>query len=172
MYNEICKKYSQSNLEYINLDKLTFKVIRKSNDNFFKIENSDKIRRNLSWQKEVIMPQSTIFDLGDINMLSRIHIRNSNIMKINIEIAKDEEGPFYTIEQNMTVVSGKIRIIKIGSLPCKFLKITVVKGSPLMNYQNFEFYGTKFTDLNNRYDAETLELIYYSVYNFIYKWDL
>ena len=104
MYNQISKKYSQSNLEYINLDKLPFKVIRKPNDNFFKIENCDKIRRNLSWNKEVMMPQSTIFDLGDINMLSRIHIQNSNIMKINIEIAKDEEGPFYTIEENMTIV--------------------------------------------------------------------
>lgn len=169
MYNQITNKYSQSNLEYMNLEKLPFKVIRKKNDNYFKIENSDKIRRNLSWKNEIILPQSTLFDLGDINMLSRIHIKNSNVMKINIEIAKDEEGPFYTVEQDMTIVSGKIRVIKIGSLPCKFLKITVIKGSPIMKCENFEFFGTKFADMNNKYDPETLELIYYSVYNFIYN---
>jgi len=144
-------------------------VIRKKNDNYFKIENPDKSRRNLCWKTEVILPQSTLFDLGDVNMLSRIHIRNSNIMKINIEIAKDEEGPFVMVEQNMTIVSGKIRVIKMGSLPCKYFRITVLKGSPLMKYENIECFGTKFTDLSNKYDAETMELIYYSVFNFVYK---
>ena len=90
-------------------------------------------------------------------------------MQINLEISKDELGPFIPIEQDMVVVSGKIRVLKIGSLPCKYFKLTIVKGSPIMDFKSMECYGLNINDIKNKFDEETLDLLLYNTYDIIYR---
>lgn len=164
----IQNKYAKSQLEYINLDKLAFKVIRKKNDNFTLINNSDKIRRNMAWSKELFSPQSTLFDLGDLYLLSRVHIKNSNMMRLKFEVSNNEEGPFVKVESDILVITGKIRVIKIGSLPCRYFRITILRGGPIMDFSRIECYGLHINDVKTKFDDDTLEILYYNSYDLLY----
>jgi hypothetical protein len=162
------KKTKQTN-KYVNLEPLKYKIIRKNGDKFYKIVDNTKIHRDVSWKDDIKWNQSTIFDLGDICLLSRIHIKNTNIMQINLEISKDEDGPYIPIEQEMTIVSGKLRVLKVGSLPCKYFKLTIIKGSPIMDFKSVECFGLNINDIKNKFDEETLDILLYNSYDIIYR---
>lgn len=153
--------------DYVILEKLDFRVIRKKGDNFYPILNEDKQRRNLGMKATTII-QSTLFELSELCLLSRIHFNNCNIMKISLEIAKEEKGPFIPVERDLLIVSGKKRILKVGSLPCKFFRIKVKEGSQLMKYGDISCYGMKHDSLKKKFDDETLELILYNTFSFLY----
>ncbi len=166
MMRTIQQKYSNSKLEYNNLDLLPFKIVSK---NKFNIVDEEKIRRNLPWKTEVFMPQSTIFDLQELCLLSRIHILDANVMRLDLEIAAEEKGPFVKIERNMEIVSGKVRILKVGSLPCRFVKLTVTRGCQIKDFKKMECYGLHTNDIKNKYDEDTLDLLFYNSYDLIYR---
>jgi hypothetical protein len=161
-------KYSQSNIDYINLDKLPAKVVRKANDGFYKINDNTKIRRDLAWRSETNINQTTLFDLKDLCLLSRIHFRDQKIMLIKLEIAENEQGPFVTVESNLCIISGKIRVIKVGSLPCRFVRLTIKKGYPIMDFSKMEFYGLQINQIKDKYDEDTLDILFYNTYDMIY----
>lgn len=167
----IQRKYSKSKLNYSNLDQLAFKVVRSKKDGFYKITDNSKVRRNLPWKTDNIIQQSTIFDLQELCLLTRIHITDAKVMRIDLEIASDDVGPFVKIERDMEIVSGQIRVIKVGSLPCRFFKITVKKGCPLQDYSKIECYGLHINDIKNKYDEETLDMLFYNSYDLIYRKD-
>lgn len=169
MMKQIKQKYSKSKLEYKNLDPLPFKIHRDEKDNFYKITDSSKIRRDVSWRTDKIIEQSTIFDLNELCLLSRIHFKDAKVMRIDLEIASDVVGPFIKIERDMEIVSGKIRIIKVGSLPCRFFKIKVTKGCSIMDYSKVECYGLHINDIKNKYDEDTLDILFYNSYDLIYR---
>ncbi len=162
-------KYSQSQIDYVNLDKLLFRVVRKNNDGFYKIIDNTKIRRDYAWRNETNINQCTLFDLKDLCLLSRIHLKDQKLMLIKLEIAENENGPFVVVESNLCVVSGKIRVIKVGSLPCRYVKITVKKGYPIMDFKKIEFYGLDINQIKDKYDDETLDLLFYNTYDMIYR---
>lgn len=166
---KIQDKYSKSQLNYINLDKLKFKVVRRKDDNFYKIVDNTKIRRNYSFSSEEIIKQSTLFDLGEMFLLSKIHISDSNLMKMKIEIAPSLQGPWVAVENDITIVSGKIRVLKIGSLPCRFFRLTVIKGCPIMDFNKIECWGLNINDIKSKYDEDTLDMLYYNSYDLIYR---
>lgn len=165
----IQEKYCKTQLNYINLDKLKFKVVRMKDDNFYKIVDNTKIRRNYSFTSEEIIKQSTLFDLGDMFLLSKVHIRDSNLMKMKIEIAPSLQGPWVAVENDITIVSGKIRVLKIGSLPCRFFRLTVIKGCPIMDFKKIECFGLNINDIKSKYDEDTLDMLYYNSYDLIYR---
>lgn len=167
-YNELEKKTKLINT-YVNLEPLKFKVVRKPDDNFYKIVDNTKIRRDFSYKYNSQIKESTLFDLGDLCLLSRIHIKNANIMQVNLEISKDEDGPFIPIEQDMLVVSGKVRVLKIGSLPCRFFKLTIIKGNPIMDFKAINCFGLNINDIKNKFDEETLDILLYNSYDLIYQ---
>jgi len=169
MMKNIQDKYSKSQLNYINLDKLKFKVVRRKDDKFYKIVDNTKIRRNYSFTSEEIIKQSTLFDLGEMFLLSKIHISDSNLMKMKIEIAPSLQGPWVSVENDITIVSGKIRVLKIGSLPCRFFRLTVLKGCPIMDFNKIECWGLNINDIKSKYDEDTLDMLYYNSYDLIYR---
>jgi hypothetical protein len=169
LMTQLRKKYSKSKLEYNNLDSLPFQVVRTNNDNFYNIVSENKIRRNLSWQTEKIVQQSTIFDLGDLCLLSRIHILDANVMRINLEVSPDLNSPFVKVAQDMDIVSGKIRILKVGSLPCRYFRIKVTKGCNIQDYKKIECFGLQINDIKNKYDEDTLDILFYNSYDLIYR---
>jgi hypothetical protein len=162
----IKEKYSKSKLEYNNLDQLPFKIISKSN---YKIVDQQKIRRNNPWTTEKIAPQSILCDLNELCLLSRIHILDANVMRIDLEISAEEKGPFIKIERDMEIVSGKVRIIKVGSLPCRFFKLTITRGCQLKDFKKILCYGLHTSEIKNKYDEDTLDLLFYNAYDLIYQ---
>lgn len=168
MMKSIQKKYSKSKIDYQLLKKLEFEVIRKPDDGFYKmVDNS--IRRNLSWKTEVILPQSTLFDLGRVVMLSRIHFYNSKIMDIRLSVSTEENGPFVNLFKDLIIISGNIRVLNVGNIPCRFFKVKVIRGSPLQEFNHVECFGMTLKDMQEIYDKETIELLLHSPYDLIYK---
>lgn len=168
MMKKIQEKYSQTKLDYINLDALSFKVVKDRSSNIKIVNNT--IRRNLpSWQNEIINEQTTIFDLKELCLLSRIHIYDSKVMRMDLEIALDENGPFVKVEKDMDIISGKIRVIKVGSLPCRYFKIHITRGCPLTNLRNIECFGLHINDVKNKFDEDTLDILFYNAYDLIYS---
>jgi len=140
-------KYSKSKLKYSYLDSLSYTVVKRN------IDKKNKI----------------LFDLYELCLLSRIHIKESKLMRIDLEVASDEMGPFIKVEQDMDIVSGQVKIIKVGSLPCRYFRITVKKGGPLLLAANLECYGFHINDIKNKYDEDTLDLLFYNTYDLIYR---
>jgi len=169
MMKQIQQKYSKSKLEYNKLDIIPFKILKEVNDNYYTIIQPEKIRRNLSWRTEPIIEQKILFDLNELCLLSKIHIYDANVMKLDLEIAKDIEGPFIKIQQEMEIVSGKVRILKIGSLPCRYFRIKIKKGCPIMDFKKIECYGLLINEIKNKYDEETLDILFYNTYDIIYS---
>ena len=68
-------------------------------------------------------------------LLSKTHIKPSHPKIIRIEIAKvNKEKEFIEVENEIDIVGGKTKIVGIGSLPCRYLKLTFLKGCPIMDY--------------------------------------
>ena len=167
--NKIHNIYSQSKLDYNNLELLPYKIIREKNDNFYNIVNNSKIRRDFPWKSDKSIVQSTTFDLNELCLLSRIHILDAKVMRVDVEIASDIKGPYTSIERDMEIVAGKIRIIKVGSLPCRYFRIKVTRGCQIMDYSKIECYGFHINEIKNKYDDETLDILFYNSYDLIYR---
>ena len=43
------------------------------------------------------------------------------------------------MENEIEIVRGKTKIVGIGSLPCRYLKLTFLKGCPIMDYSLWKF---------------------------------
>ena len=112
---------------YYQLSKIPFKVIRKANDHFYPIVNPTVIRRNYSYRSDKIIQQSVILDLEQILLISKMHIQPSYPKIIKLEISKDMKN-YIVIEKETEIVGGKRRVIEIGSLPARYIKITFLKG--------------------------------------------
>ena len=153
---------------YYQLTKLPFKVLRHKNDHYYPIVNPSVIRRNFSFRTDKIIQQSVIFGLGQIVLLSKLHIRPSHPKIIKIEISKNLKS-FITLEKEIEIVGGKRRIIDIGSLPGRYLKITFLKGCPIMDYSTVELFGILIKDIQLILNEDTMNLIYYKTYDFLYS---
>ena len=159
---------------YTNYIKLPFKVLRTHNDLYYPITNPNVIRRNYSFRKDKIIQQSVLLDLGKVCLLSKLHFKPSHPKIVKIEIGNDDEQNkkkkvFITIENEIEIVGGVDRVMNIGSLPCRYLKITFLKGCPIMDYSTIELYGFKVNELQKIFKEDTIDLIYYNSYNFIYE---
>lgn len=154
-------------MDYYNLTILPFKVVKEDN-NYTNIINN-VVRRNLSWKTEPILEQKTIFDLGEIVLLSRVHFKNFRVMSIRIEISEKFEGPFVELFKDILVISGNIKVVKIGNLPCRYFRVIVTKGSPLVNFSNIDCFGLKFDKLKDKFSEDEVDLLYFNPYNFLYK---
>jgi hypothetical protein len=155
---------------YYQLSKLPYKVLRQKNDHYYPIVDPTVIRRNYSFRDDKIIQQSVLFDLTELLLLSKIHIRPSHPKIIRIEIAKvNKPSSFVVVENEVEIIGGKTRIIDIGSLPCRYLKITYLKGCPIMDYSTVELFGIKIKDIQLLLNEDTMDLIYYKTYDFLYR---
>ena len=153
---------------YYQLSKIPFKVIRKANDHFYRIVNPTVIRRNYSYRSDKIIQQSVILDLEQILLISKMHIQPSYPKIIKLEISKDMKN-YIVIEKETEIVGGKRRVIDIGSLPARYIKITFLKGCPIMDYSTIEIFGIRIKDIQQIMSEDTMNLIYYQTYDFLYK---
>lgn len=161
---------NKKKVDYHLLQQLPFRVLRKPTDGFHNMVNN-VVNRSLSWRTEVVQKMSSLIDLGEVVMLSRVHFIKCRIMNIKIEISEKENGPFIEIFKDIIVVSGNIKVVKIGNLPCRFFRITVLKGSPIMDYTKLECYGMSVEHITTKYDTEDVDMLLYNPYSFIYMKD-
>lgn len=164
---KIKEKYSKKLIDYSIIKPLEFKIIRYIDDGFYNIVDNS-VRRNLNWKNEVILEQSTVLDFGELLMLSRIHFNKCKIMNIKLEVSEKEEGPFINLFKEMIIITGGIKVLKIGNIPCRYIKLTVLKGSPIQDFKRLECYGLTQTQMKEIYNDEMLKLLLYNTYNLIY----
>eukprot|EP00340_Litonotus_pictus_P004771 CAMPEP_0170533370 /NCGR_PEP_ID=MMETSP0209-20121228/81594_1 /TAXON_ID=665100 ORGANISM="Litonotus pictus, Strain P1" /NCGR_SAMPLE_ID=MMETSP0209 /ASSEMBLY_ACC=CAM_ASM_000301 /LENGTH=72 /DNA_ID=CAMNT_0010830965 /DNA_START=157 /DNA_END=372 /DNA_ORIENTATION=- len=72
-------------------------------------------------------------------------------MNIKIEISEKEEGPFIELFKDIMIISGNIRVIKIGNLPCRYFRISVLKGSPIQDFTKMECFGMTMQQMKSVY---------------------
>lgn len=154
---------------YNTLTLIPYEIIRKKNDKFYKIVDPTKIRRDYSWRHEKIIQQRTLFDFRNLVLLSNVHIKPSHPKVIKLEISSEENGPFICIEKEIEVIGGCLRIVKVGSLPCRFLRMTFLKGCPIMDFSTVQLYGMQMSDMPSKLNDDSIDLLFYSSYNFLYK---
>ena len=156
--------------EYYSLGKLPDKIIRTRNDLYYPIVNPNVIRRDFSFREDKIIQQSVILDVGETLLISKIHIQPSHPKIIKLEISeKLNKDSFITLESELEVIGGKLRVVNLGSLPCRYLKITYLKGCPIMDYNTVELYGMHVEDIQAKLTEDAKNILYEKSYNFIYN---
>ena len=156
--------------EYYSLVKLPYKIIRTRNDLYYPIVNPNVIRRDFSFREDKIIQQSVILDVGETLLISKIHIQPSHPKIIKLEISeKLNKDSFITLENELEVIGGKLRVVNLGSLPCRYLKITYLKGCPIMDYNTVELYGMHVEDIQAKLTEDAKNILYEKSYNFIYN---
>jgi hypothetical protein len=168
MMRKIQEKYSKKNIDYSIIKQLDYKIIRYLDDGYYNMTDNS-VRRNLNWKNEIINIQSTVIDMGDLSIISRLHFHQCKIMSVDIEIAEKEEGPFFKLFRDMTIIAGNIKIVKVGNLPARFIKITVIKGSPIQDFNKLEVFGLNLDQMKSIYTSDMMEILLYNTYNLIYK---
>ena len=58
-----------------------------------------------------------------------------NVGLFDMYVSEYLEGPYVTVQKKMFITHGKQRILKVGMLPCKYLKVDMKKGVPFLDYQ-------------------------------------
>ena len=156
--------------EYYSLVKLPYKIIRTRNDLYYPIVNPNVIRRDFSFREDKIIQQSVILDVGETLLISKIHIQPSHPKIIKLEISeKLNKDSFITLESELEVIGGKLRVVNLGSLPCRYLKIAYLKGCPIMDYNTVELYGMHVEDIQAKLTEDAKNILYEKSYNFIYN---
>ena len=156
--------------EYYSLVKLPYKIIRTRNDLYYPIVNPNVVRRDFSFREDKIIQQSVILDVGETLLISKIHIQPSHPKIIKLEISeKLNKDSFITLESELEVIGGKLRVVNLGSLPCRYLKITYLKGCPIMDYNTVELYGMHVEDIQAKLTEDAKNILYEKSYNFIYN---
>ena len=57
-------------------------------------------------------------------MVSRIHVSDMDIGKCSLSVSRTSSGSYLKIREGMTIPHGKDLMIKVGSIPSRFLKLT------------------------------------------------
>lgn len=158
---------------YSQLTKIPFKPVRFLNDHYYPISNPTVIRRDFSYREDKIIQQKLLLDLMQTVLLAKLHIKPSHPKIVKIEIGIDnpdnpKKQKFITIEDEIEVVGGRLRVVTLGSLPCRYLRITFLKGCPIMDYKTIELFGVVKKDMQKNFTEDLQDLLYYNPYDFIY----
>jgi hypothetical protein len=55
----------------------------------------------------------------------------------DLSVAEFLEGPYISVQKDIYVPHGKERVIKVGSIPCRYIQIKLAKGVPLLDYSKY-----------------------------------
>ena len=77
-----------------------------------------------------------------------------------IYVAELIEGPYVEIEKNLYIPHGKERVVKMGSLPARYIKFIMTKGSPVMDISKIKLFGLAYSDIKAKFDKSLEDIIY------------
>eukprot|EP00826_Nyctotherus_ovalis_P033052 TRINITY_DN2665_c0_g3_i1.p3 TRINITY_DN2665_c0_g3~~TRINITY_DN2665_c0_g3_i1.p3 ORF type:complete len:101 (+),score=19.75 TRINITY_DN2665_c0_g3_i1:226-528(+) len=72
-----------------------------------------------------------------LHLVSRIHVQDMNVGMFDLYVSEFLEGPYVSVEKKICVPHGKQRVIKVGMLPCRYLKVVMKKGVPFLDHQKY-----------------------------------
>jgi len=102
-------------------------------------------------------------------MISRVHIKNSNLPKFTLYVSEFIEGPYIKIEKNIIVPHGKERIIKIGSFPCRFIKIGPFNGKQVkINKNEIMIFGLEYSKISEKIEFGAENYLFENTYKLLY----
>ena len=134
-------KSQKRNNPYSYLQSLDMTYVETKNSKYHN-SKSDKIRRNEPWSEAVVLKQKCLFSFGgDMIMLSRVHFKDFKVASLNIYISEFKNGPFVKVCESIHLPHGNERVVKVGSLPCKYMMIEMEKGVPLLQLKKISAFG-------------------------------
>ncbi|OMJ84923.1 hypothetical protein SteCoe_13909 [Stentor coeruleus] len=111
---------------------------------------------------------SVILSLDELSCLRSVLIKYSTRAVINVSVAKSLNGQWVRAARNAIVTHSKIRTIKTGSLPAKYVKIDFLEGEVRL-IQELLLNGCKASDIKGEMTSEDTELLLNRPYTFIYN---
>lgn len=154
-------------LDYTIIKKLKFDVITYE-DMFYKVVDN-AVLRNLNYKEQPVLFQSFVLKFKEVLMLSNIHFNQCKLVNIKLEISEYEEGPFVEVHKEITIISGNVKIVKVGNLPCKYAKISILKGSYIQDFTKLECYGLTTDNMEKIYNEDMIELLFLNPYKLLYN---
>ncbi len=102
-------------------------------------------------------------------MVSRMHVRPMGLGKLRISVAEYIEGPYVDIEAIPFVPHGKERIVKMGSVPCRFIRIRSDKKLDHADPgKKIEVFGLPYAKIEERIGPRAGEYLFETPYRLLY----
>jgi len=153
---------------YTTLEMLSFKHITNTVHKYYN-DVDPSIRRNESYRTAVVLKQVNILELDGMHLISRLHIEDMKVGVFCIAVAEKLAGPYITIEKNLYIPHGKERVVKIGSLPGRYIKITMMQGSPILDISKVKIFGMPYDKIKSMFGKDVEETIYKAPLDILYS---
>lgn len=126
-----------------------------------------KVRRNEKYGESAMLKQRSIIDLGDMIMVSKMHILGLPGSQIfNVYASEFPHDSYQKVSVKQTAKHNQnLRVIDLGSFPARFLMIEVVKGEPLPNDERaVEVYGMNYKKMDETLGDGETKLLFDNAY--------
>lgn len=111
---------------------------------------------------------SVVLELEELSCLRFVEMKYATRAVVNVKIAKTLNGNWILAARNAIVTHSKLRKIKTGSLPARYVKIEFVEGEVRL-IQDLIFKGAKASDIKTEMEQGDTELYLNNPYTFIYN---
>ena len=109
-----------------------------------------------------------IIDLEELSCLRCIEMKYATRAVINVSVAKNLNSNWVSAARNSIVTHSKLRKIKTGSLPARYVKIDFIDGEVRL-VQELIFHGRRASDIKAEMEPQDTELYLNNPYTFIYN---
>ena len=109
-----------------------------------------------------------VIDLEELSCLRYIEMRYATRAVVNVSVAKGLSSNWVSAERSAIVTHSKMRKIKTGSLPARYVKIEFIEGEVRL-IQELIFYGRRASDIRLEMEPHDTELYLNNPYTFIYN---
>ena len=100
-------------------------------------------------------------------MVSRVHIKADKLGKFSLSVAEHIEGPYILIDKGMCIPIRSERIVKIGSIPCRFIKITF--NEEIINKELYiAVYGLSYEEISHKIEIGAEKYLFEVPYEITY----
>jgi predicted nucleic acid-binding Zn finger protein len=120
------------------------------------------------WKKPTTESHKYMLEFSNIILLSRIYFMKPSAMNISIEISVEENDKYILISNNIQCTENAMKVINVGFIPCKYIKITTHNGKNFSESSNIHCYGLKREYIENRHGKESANILYDKAGEIIY----
>jgi len=124
--------------------------------------------QELSHSIEAKTSNSIVFSLDELSCVRYVEIKYSTRAVINVSVAKTLNGQWVSANRNAIVTHSKVRRIKTGSLPARYVKIDFLEGDVRLILE-LNLFGSHSSSIKSSLPSEDTELFLNRPYTFIYN---
>jgi hypothetical protein len=111
---------------------------------------------------------SVVLELEELSCVRFVQMKYTSRAVVDVYFAKTLDGNWINVARNAIVTHSKLRRVKTGSLPARFVRIDFVEGEVRLVLE-LMLYGAKASDLKLDLEPEDTELYLNKPYTFIYN---